>query len=68
MPTSTVWRLTLAAAAAVVVAVVAPPPLALDIPLPATVSDQVGSASVPANAGHTAAAARTFKPAGRRWG
>jgi hypothetical protein len=65
MPTSTVWRLTLAAAAAVVVAA-ATSPLTLDTPpaCPATGSGQV----CPAGATHPEAAARTLKPQGRRWG
>ena len=67
MPTSTVWRLTLAAAAAAaaVVVVVAPSPLTLDTPAcPATGSGQF----CPADATHAVAAARTIKPQGRRWG
>ena len=63
MPTSTVWRLTLAAAAAVVV-VAAPSPLASGTPCPATGSGQI----CPADATHTVVAARTITPQGRRWG
>ena len=64
MPTSTVWRLTLAAAAAVFVAA-ATSPLTVDTPAcPATGSGQVCSA----DATHPVAAARTMKPHGRRWG